>query len=433
MALRSPLSGRQEAFPVIRALTLILALAAPAVVAQDAPRFFIEKIEVRNVKRVSSDVVIAESRLREGVEYSEAELRDAAARLTRLPFLLGAEFTLEKGTERGRHVLVMTIQETRSFFYLFDVTPSFAGRQALRINPSTRIAEDDTTGALGFRWFVGRRGAVHVGIIGRDDSEYTTGYSAFAVGYTQYDVFGTRGFATLNIKQNPNGSRIAPQVVAGIPLSLNQTVTAEYDQDVTESSVHFGPGRERIERVRTQRLARVTWSYNTTNHPFVPTEGTLLTAGPFATWTDNLGLTIVYDSSGPVAVSTTPVHARAIGVESSAVRYWPLTDRTSVSAGGELGLASLEVRTGAPHLRDDSATGAFASMQGGISHSLWSVERRAMGGDSRIELIARARVSGQEFEDEFRTIENRQYVQITGSWVRHSSWGTLRLGVGYAW
>ena len=46
--------------------------------AQDAvpPRFFIERIEVRDAKRVSTDVVIAESRLRQGQEYSEADLRD---------------------------------------------------------------------------------------------------------------------------------------------------------------------------------------------------------------------------------------------------------------------------------------------------------------------------------------------------------------------
>ena len=47
-------------------------------------------------------------------------------------------------------------------------------------------------------------------------------------------LFGTRGFATVNIKHNVNGDSISPQVVVGMPLSLNQTVTAEYDENVTE-------------------------------------------------------------------------------------------------------------------------------------------------------------------------------------------------------
>ena len=89
-------------------------VAAAPLFAQDGattPNFFIEKIEVR------------ETRLREGEEYSEAELRDASARLMRLPFLLSAEFSLEKGSERGRYVLVVTINETKPFFYALDLRP----------------------------------------------------------------------------------------------------------------------------------------------------------------------------------------------------------------------------------------------------------------------------------------------------------------------
>src|SRR6185436_10640572 len=93
--------------------------------AAEEPRFFIERIEVRNARRVTPDVVIAESRLRAGHEYSEAELRDASTRLERLPFLLSVDFALEKGSERGHHVLVLTINETKPFFFFLDARPFF--------------------------------------------------------------------------------------------------------------------------------------------------------------------------------------------------------------------------------------------------------------------------------------------------------------------
>src|SRR3954451_23187459 len=99
-------------YRLLFAVFTIFALAAPAR-AQEAPpaRFFIEKIEVRNVKRVSPQLVTAESLLREGAEYSEDELRAAAARLSRLPSLLSADFALEKGSERGRYLLAINVVE----------------------------------------------------------------------------------------------------------------------------------------------------------------------------------------------------------------------------------------------------------------------------------------------------------------------------------
>jgi len=64
---------------------------------------------VRKASRVSPQIVIAESLLREGAEYSEDDLRAASARLRRLPFLLSADFALEKGSERGRYLLAISV------------------------------------------------------------------------------------------------------------------------------------------------------------------------------------------------------------------------------------------------------------------------------------------------------------------------------------
>src|SRR5690349_3991146 len=99
------------------ALLLLLALALPA---QAQERFLIERIDVRHLVHASADVIRAESRLREGQSYDESELRDANNRIKRLPFILDASFRLERGSVRDAYVLVVTVNETKPFFYLFD-------------------------------------------------------------------------------------------------------------------------------------------------------------------------------------------------------------------------------------------------------------------------------------------------------------------------
>lgn len=409
------------------AAVLVAVLAGPSVLAQEAT-FFIETIEVRNTSRVSPGVVVAESRLREGAEYSESELRDAAARLTRLPFLLTAEFALERGTERGRHVLVITVTETRSFFFRFDIVP------VVEQNPNAdishfRVGDGPSAAALGYRWFLGRRGALHLALTGRDSTELTRGYTAFAVGWTQYDLFGTRAFATINLKDSPQVGT-SPQVVAGIPLSLNQTVTAEYDELVVDYDFSDDGDDPRD----TQRLAKVTWSFNTTNHPYLPTEGMLFTAGPIAIWRDENAL-FQFAGDDVFGYVEVPIHSRALGVEAGAFRYWEISEPTSVSLGVETRVAHYAQRFTFEGVRRTESNNSISGVaHAGISRSLWSPERRALGGDSRLELNLRARVRDRNVNEPERVFRiDEQSVQATVSWVRHSSWGTLRLGVGAAW
>ncbi len=74
----------------------------------------------------------------------------------------------------------------------------------------------------------------------------------------------------------------------------------------------------------------------------------------------------------------------------------------------------------------------YGVVQGGVSRSLWSQERRALGGDSRLELTLRGRLRHNERrESQYRRQDDT--MQATLSWVRHSSWGTLRIGGGWAW
>ncbi len=409
---------------MIRKLILLLLLAAP-LAAQDA-HFFIERIEIRNHKRVSPDVVIAESRLREGHAYTENDLRDASARLTRLPFLLSADFALEKGSERGRHVLVITIHETRPFFFLLDAQPYLDPQHGpLTPDEDTRGATGENL-ALGFRWFVGRRGAVHVGFSGVDrDREFSHEYGGFAVGYTQYDLFGTRAFATLNLKKPIEGygnASISPQLVVGVPLSPNQTLTMQYDE------ASFKRDSRGVDSGYAQRLVIARWAHNTTNDPFFPTRGTLVHAGPVVGWTD--GASVVFLNPE----STVAHHSRFYGIETGATKYFELTDRDSVWGDIRADWTRAHFVDSTRPLGYDQVAN-YGGVGIGYSHSLWSLEERANGGDSRFEVTARYANRTRHYYADLPNYEapRDDVAQVGAAWIRRTSWGTLRLGAGYAW
>ena len=411
---------------MIRKLILLVLLALPAA-AQDA-QLFIERIEVRNHKRVSPDVIVAESRLREGREYSEADLRDASTRLGRLPFLLSVDFALEKGSERGKHVLVLTVQETRPFFFLLNAVPYFDPQDGpLTPDDDTRTAGGENF-TLGFRWFVGRRGAVHLGLAGFNrNREFSREYGGFAVGYTQYDLFGTRAFATLNLKRPIMGSgegKLSPQVVVGVPLAANQTVTLEYD----EARFTRGVGSD-YESSDAQRIVSARWAHNTTNEPFFPTRGALVHAGPVVGWTDGA----VRYSSPEGAVESYATHSRFYGIEGGAARYFELSDRDSVWADFRADWLRNRVRNQRGGDDFDETTN-YASVGVGYSHSFWSAEER-VNGDSRLEVTARFATRSRDSDPGYVILPrpDRRVSQVGTAWVRRSSWGTLRLGVGYAW
>ncbi|HET7434139.1 MAG TPA: hypothetical protein VFN10_05435 [Thermoanaerobaculia bacterium] len=409
------------------ATLIFVMLIAAAALAQDAasPRFSIERIEVRNAKRVSTDVILSESGLRAGAQYSESELRDASLRLSRLPFLLSVEFSLEKGSARGLHVLVITVSETKPFFYQLDIRPVFQTKPLLDSQADTFTGENDLS--LGFRWFVGRRGAIHAGLQNRrDHREYTESSGALVVGYTQYDLFGTRAFAAFNLKRPfvPDDASISPQFVAGIPLSLNQTLTLDYDETrVVGSTINFVDGPE-FQRNSTQRLLALTWSYNTTNQPVLPTKGVIISAGPVLSWADRNFLS--FPSQNIVRL-----HEHTFGVDARAARYFELSDRDSVSGVVETSLARVIRDPSTPDLH--SYNWRFGAVQAGYSHSLWSHEERAGGGDSRIEVLLRATTRAVDGYPYYSNYDIPNTAQISASWVRRSSWGTIRLGGGYAW
>ena len=328
---------------ILITLCATLGSTTPPLAAQDVPpRFFIETIEVRNAKRVSKDVVIAESRLSAGRVYSEADLRDASTRLSRLPFLLSVDFALEKGSERGKHVLVLSIVETKPFFYLLDLPIAIRQGGGANVSFNDQLVGEQGESVVGFRWFVGRRGMVHAGLYSSNRlDDLTSDFASASVGFTQYDLFGTRAFATLNVRHPIDGradGAITPELVVGIPLSPNQTLTLQANQTEWSRTMQtFGPlciDNPEACRIRLdygERVFRARWSYNTTNNPFVPTRGTVLSIAPIHARHEREGGLRIYapdpETGDLVLIARPTEHGRGFGIEASAERFFELSDR----------------------------------------------------------------------------------------------------------
>lgn len=390
---------------------LLLVLAAPALVADDgtAP-FLIERIEVRNATRISPEIVIAESRLRTGESYRESDLREANDRLKRLPYLTDAQFALEKGSERGQYVLVVSVTETRPFFYLLDV-PVYERNDQI-------YTQDDNQAVVGYRHFVGRRGMLHAGLFSREDERpYTESIGTFEIGYTHFDLFGTRAFATVSLgtpfAYENDGDAILPHVVAGIPLSGNQTVTLEYEQ--TDHG-------QRIRRA--ERIASARWSFDTTNHPFFPTRGAVFTVGPVVSWSD------ISDHS----TSRPPYseHRTTVGIEGELARYWELSSLWSVALRLDGGFAVLNERgTGSRFIEQD---GSIAYGDASVQLTRMLVQTPEV--EQRLELtIGGSSEARRDIDSELYLLTQAEQAQGTAAvhWVRRDSWGTLRFGAGFAW
>jgi hypothetical protein len=434
--------------------TFLIAIAAilitGSLVADDAApaRFLIERIEVRNTKRVSSKLVASETLLREGQEYSEEELRAASLRLSRLPFILSSDFALEKGSDRGRYVLAITVNEAKPFFYLLDIRPTLwdESRRAAHVDYDIDVdpTSESKDAGFGFRWFVGGRGVVHVGFVSHSDRQtFTRDYGAAAIGYTQYGLFGTAAFATINLRvpiDHYEDKKVSPQLVVGIPLSKNQTLSLDLENTNFNHDTLSLFGQE-LERNDSEQLMSLAWTYNTTNQPFVPTDGTLVRVSAVRSNQDRTSFTFAgpFDPTGgsaspPVRLAT---HLNGTGLDLVANHYWELSERNSVSAGVLAGWGTVSDRYHPPIFRPpvvDYRT-TYEILHAGYSRNLW--RNSSKSGDSRLEadlLYVTRQRDVERGAVVFGTLpENEHAVEGSISWARRSSWGMLRLGVGYAW
>jgi len=218
--------------------------------------------------------------------------------------------------------------------------------------------------------------------------------------------------------------------VVGIPVTPNQTVTVTYDETRLDHESFTIDGVD-AERQSGERLIYARWSYDTTNHPFTPTRGAQLSVTPIVAWFDSAGVTKLpapVDEPSPFVPSA--FHRNSVGVSVDAARYFELSERNSVSAGAELGWAHLDERSSVI-AHGVETTNSYLIANAGFSHSLWTQEQQK-GGDSRFEYTLRL-IKREKTERLSDVPYSDDQFQAAFAWVRRSSFGTIRLGVGYGW
>lgn len=389
----------------------ILLLAATLVAAQEPepPRFFVDSIAVEGIRWASERVIVAETRLQPGREYTEVELRDAASRATRLPFVVRVEPRIEKGTQRGTYRLVLAVTEAKPLFFggTYIDEPEESDRRDVR---------QLTAGA---RRFVGRSGMVH------GAASTLFGDQLYELGYTQYDLFGSGVFVATTLEygadvrdqpaQARNTSvheRLTAQVVAGVPLRGNHALRATFL--TTPLSVFSEkpreeqePGEElKVERATTTELS---WIYDSTDDPLFTTRGT---RGVVGAGRRTIPFVVPLD---PVMLRSNQRH---LWVAADFRRAWSLAPRHTILA--RAGLTSLR-RDFGPSGHDVEHSPSFGAT---YAYSVFGPDRPSRLGDLRLEagVVHERSYLRDDFDDE----ETGLTAARVGLLFR-SEWGVVRL------
>ena len=387
----------------MRRILIALALSA---ITFSAFGVTIERIEVRGAQRVPVRIIAAETLLREGKEYSEDEVRNAVARLNRLPFLASADYALQNG------VLVINVTEVRRFSFLVD-----ARGIALHDDFNPHKTDYDfpdptaewTNAAAGVRWLTGGGGIAHFGMtVLRNRHAFGTNYSAYELGYTQYDLLGTRVFATVNVRSPVDSldeKTFTPEIIAGIPLTPSQTLTLDYQDTLFRKQTIQILGTD-FRLLHAERLITLDWTYDTRNQPYAPARGTFVRIAPVRWMRDDASF-----RSLPGRFEPTSTHINASGVDFAALRYWELSKVNTVSGGVLGGWANFE------NSDNRRSRPAYEIVQGGWSRP-FAAGRLAL--DGRLVMHQHSGLTDHQ----------RSY-EAAVSWVRRGVWGTLRLGAAY--
>lgn len=308
--------------------------------ATEPARFLIESIAVLGVDRAATrDIVAKESRVEPGTEVDEDQLRQAIYRVRRLPFVIDADFSLQKGSERGRYVLEIRIEMESSIFA--DLSGGWSDAHGVNFGPRF-----DWYASVGARRFVGARGYAF-GSIDRGGN--------LQVGYTQFHLFGSgsylSGGAATDVDDRAAGYSLS--LAAGKPLSATQSLRGSLTYGSSDDS-----------KGQSQNLE---WRFDSTDDPLLPTRGgtaTLQAAYGVGHGRFRSGEGVSYRSD-----------SRFLSLGTGAQFYRPLTSRQSVWVSLGASRFDSESTVGPDRLRFDSS---FHNASAGFGYN-WDLLRSQVG------------------------------------------------------
>jgi hypothetical protein len=339
--------------------------------------------------------VVSASLLEPGRSYGEDELRDAVHRVARLPFVLAADFALERGSERGAYELVIAVVETRRFFFAAERRFTTFGRKVtLERDPQTGSDyEQFARGTIGFRQRLGAYGEAFVAL----DTE-----RGFQGGLTHYNLFGRHATGSVAVSETPDlccTAAVFPlgldpalsgwsldesrQVAARltVPLAGNHALrfageslrgAGGFRRGLLTPDERFFDDREEIGSFEHLR-AEVSWLFDDSDDPLAPRSGRTLAAGIEGLSLDGRLEAPLFDPT-PEAPGPGRYRGELLRAVASGAVHRPLTPRQAVTLSGRLaaGRGRAEgVAAGAARLPEEDYTGVQAAVAVIHRATLW--------------------------------------------------------------
>jgi hypothetical protein len=239
-------------------------------------------------------------------------------------------------------------------------------------------------------------------------------YAAWEIGYTQHHLFGTRLFATVNVRtpvDSVSEGTFTPAVVVGMPLTASQTLTLEAEDTVFVKGTFNLLGTE-YRQLHAENRRSVNWTYDTTNGPFLRTRGTLLRLEAYRFMRDDADFRSIPGSFIPIAR-----HMNANGIDIAAMRHWELSGTQSAFGGVIAGWAEVDSESG-------QRSPSFEVLKGGYSRQLGPLGGRA-------ELEARLAFYQPDLQNSFGPDPNDRSAEVMLGWGARGKWGVVRIGAGY--
>ncbi len=415
--------------------------ATPAKLAS----FFLETITVEGERWVRPELILVEAGLETGGTYSEADLRAAVLRVNRLPFILTTDFSLRRGSARERYELLITVEETRPFFFHTDLLHTELGTD-LRLADAEPLAQNfRVSQRVGMRFPVGNYGLLAATVSNRE---------GVGVSYTRYQLFGRRALLHLNLARvgccpvstyplgldpdldswTSEGTTHLATLALGVPVGRESQLRIDASYRETASGerqpavvTRGGPEGESARGFahRRELHCELAWQRDSTDDPWFPTRGLALAVSLDYRW---LSADLNPRAMG---LADLPWDARQMRAVVNASQNWSIGERQALAVQARLAVG----RSTVENLHPGRARTDFDLLESSVTvehaFALWSrATRRRMGGDLRWEnrvTLTYDRAS-PAFERPFQPLTS---VRTTSALLWQSPWGIVQLGLSY--
>ena len=440
--------------------TVALLVSAHFISADAAePAFHITRIDVEGARWVSKDIIREESRLKLGQFYTEKELVLALRRITRLSFILSADFSLAKGETYGTYALVIHVSEENPLLFQYEKSwIDMTRRENVKgisydsgLPPSSDAGSSTQSLEVGGRMNIGAYG-IGYAIVSRESPSVEAIDAPFAglnVGFSHYNLMGKHVFLNVNLQftgervgiqyDRPTYSRvsvkahrpISPSLTVSVPVKKNQWVSFDINYAKQMQEYDFPEVDVPIQdQVTDKRLQMdLSWYYDTTDDLLIPLRGMRMESGVEYVHQKSEFHGGLYGASDWGVMPPPGERLNIYGITQNMAegtmiyvkidKYWSPTNRLAVDVQAH---GSHRLHEAGGNIKDMHYRELGLAI--GVSWDMWGRSLTERHGDLRLE------VRGRQFNQNIVSFKSDERVLEAGILFRNR-WGVIRLSYCY--